>query len=163
MSQDYCYQHIKKYEEIAGIQVPVDEYDHFLNWQDIKLKDNQARDLTSPYGALYFAIGTADDFVCMDYAELPDGRIVLHTIVNSETGSFIDQFNYSVVARDQAFYVAQQITNDALQWHFTDDCPKRLHITGWNQDPTYFMRCVKAYVEGKKSPARKVKHWRRLL
>ena len=47
---------------------------------------------TDPYGALYFCVGTADDFICFDYDS--DGeRVRLHSVINSETGAFIQDFD----------------------------------------------------------------------
>jgi hypothetical protein len=162
MSQDYTYQKIAKWEKMGKVKVPIDQWGHYLAWDDIRGKE--ARDLTSPYGSLTFAIGTGDDFVCMDYAGLPDGRIVIHAVVNSETGHFIDRFAYEVVENDNAVRVARRITNEALEWHWDEDNPKRLDIAGWNQDPTYFMRCVENHVKGlHKDVPRKIKKWRERL
>ena len=49
---------------------------------------------TSPYGHLFFAIGSGDDFWCFDFADVNAGPrgsfIVLHATINSETGRFIE-------------------------------------------------------------------------
>jgi len=159
MSQDYEYEKIGGWAKVGDVDVPIDEYEHFLNWMDIR--GDEARDLTSPYGALEWAIGTGDDFVCFDYADLPDGNIVLHAVVNSETAHFIDRFAYQVVSKDDAPAVAQALCIEALEWAEQDGA--RLHIRGWNQDPSYFYRCVLHHVRGGRRPARITKNWRRKL
>lgn len=109
--------------------------------------------LTDPYGHLHFAIGDEDDFVCFDYAELPDGKIRLHAVLNSETGHFIQDLESPVElpAVDASAY-AQGLVDQALDWcgenEITHDIP------GWNQSADYFARCVAANVDGKPSPDR---------
>lgn len=145
MSSDYHYQTIKRYELINGIKVPVSEYGFYLSWEDTR--DDEARELTNPYGALEFAIGSGDDFHCFDYAHLPDGRIILDATVNSETGSFIQGAGYEVVSPAGAVDAASGFVDMAIDWLYESGPPFVRHtIRGWNQDPYYFVRAVARYV-----------------
>lgn len=59
-----------------------------------------------PCGELAWTVGSDDDFVCFDYDIDPDAKIVyLGSTVNSETGSFIQDF-----LPDQAVSYADDIT-----------------------------------------------------
>jgi hypothetical protein len=100
---------------------------------------------TDPYGHLEFAIGTDDDFHCFDYAELPNGQVKLHAVINSETGSFIQDGSVNTVDKCDAPQVALGMIDDALEWLEEDEHD----LDGWNQDPYYFYRAVKAFCEGK--------------
>lgn len=111
--------------------------------------------LTDPYHHLTFAIGSGDDFVCFDYADMPDGRIRLHAVLNSETGSFIQDFETpaEVPATEAADY-ARGLVDAAMDWCGENEVEH--DIEGWNQDADYFYRAVKAHVKGERSPERKV-------
>jgi len=157
MSQDYYYHDIKHTDLATGY--PVDQYGCFLDKNDMSEDGLQARQLTSPYGALYFAVGNGDDFWCFDYATMLDcrdgkNRIVLDATINSETGSFIEGGGYEVVVLEPgqtpAADVALGMTDQALEWvnepsydwgnqRYTNI---RHHRTGWGQDPYFFFRCV---------------------
>jgi hypothetical protein len=146
MSSDYHYQTIKRFERINNIDVPIDECGHYLDWHDIR--GNEACDLTSPYGSLNFAIGSGDDFHCFDYAELPDKRVVLHSVVNSETGGFIQDAGYEVVQPNDAVDVAMGFVDNAIEWLYQGgDHALRHTIRGWNQDEYYFVRVVAGCVK----------------
>ena len=46
--------------------------------------------LTDPYGSLEYAVGSGDDFWCFDFhVDESRKRVRLHAVINSETGSFI--------------------------------------------------------------------------
>jgi hypothetical protein len=71
---------------------------------------------TDPYGHLSYAVGSEDDFWCFDYYILPDGSVILHSVINSETGSFImtgDRFR--VLAAD-AVDEAIGMLDQAYEW-----------------------------------------------
>jgi hypothetical protein len=157
---DYNYIDINKFEMIHGVMVPVDEDGHYLDWNDIRTDRHgkqQARELTSPYGSLEYAVGYEpddseeeseemfedDDWMrCFDYAELPDGRIVLHAVTNSDSGGFIEGSGYFVVVKEEAPAKAMEMVDEALDSLCFND---RLHDEeGWNQDPYYFVRSVMA-------------------
>ena len=145
MSRDYHYQEVAEIDEITGY--PKDRWGHLLSKED-KNNDGEHVDLTSPYGALYFAVGNGDDFVCFDYAILDqckDGktRIALHATVNSETGSFIDGFGYEVCELGEAANVALGMIDQAVDWCYMDPESMVEHDKdGWNQDEYYFYRSV---------------------
>lgn len=107
---------------------------------------------TDPYGKLEFAIGSGDDFVCMDYqVNLDEGTIILHSVLNSETGHFIQDFTRpSVYPIDNsegecemdAVEAARNITDSAMDWCGENEVD---HDTkGWNQDPEYFLRYIQS-------------------
>jgi len=145
MSSDYSYQTISSYELINGVRVPMDEWGHYLSWDDIR--GDEARELTSPYGSLMFAIGSGDDFHCFDYATLPDGRVVLHAVVNSETGGFIQGAGYEAAPPTEAVEVAVGFVDAAMSWLYDGGEPYVKHtVRGWNQDPYYFVRAVARHV-----------------
>lgn len=103
---------------------------------------------TSPYGHLEFAVGSGDDFYCFDYEVIdagPRGKfIILHAVINSETGGFIqDAFHgYEVLPCNtmaqeaDAVRLAFGMVDQALEWCAHNDIK---HSTkGWNQNPAYF-------------------------
>ena len=150
-NKDYPMRTIARWKE----GLPVDEEGHFLDRNDMVLpsvpwqhpcfpiQKPLARTLTSPYGALHFAAGSEDDFYCFDYAELPDGRIVLESVINSETGSFIMGADYFVCKPEDAARTAGHMVDTALDWMYSDPgCWVEHDKEGWNQDPFYFARAV---------------------
>lgn len=154
MAQDY------EYFEVIGRDdygCPLDKYGHHLDPDDIS--DNEGRQLTSPYGSLEYAVGSGDDFYCFDYAHHPNGtHLILHSVINSETGSFIQDGDYCLVTKDDAVAVAMQMIEEALEWCSLNDI--RHSITGWNQDPYYFARAVDHAVNGHE-PKRIKSNWRK--
>ena len=106
----------------------------------LKRKLYWATELTNPYGALEYAVGSGDDFSCFDYAFLGDGRVVLSATVNSETGCFIESAGYKVVPVEEAPSVALGFVDQAVEWCGWNDV--RHTVRGWNQDPYYFYRSV---------------------
>jgi hypothetical protein len=118
----------------------------YLNWETRNLRTTEAQTLTDPYGILEWAVGDGDDFYCFDHARLPDGRIVLDAVINSETGSFIMGGEYEVCWPEDAVDIAIGMTDKAIEWCY--DCGSRIrhHLTGWNQDEYYWARCVARFV-----------------
>lgn len=114
---------------------------------------------TDPYGNLEYAVGSGDDFICFDFA-CEDGWMKLHAVVNSETGSFIEDFGKAAIVRYQdAVAEAVSMTEAALDWCATNNV--RLDLKGWNQDPYYFARKVEeTATDSTHKPARRIKHWR---
>jgi hypothetical protein len=117
---------------------------------------------TDPYGNLLFAVGSGDDFWCFDYATHGDGTMTLHAMINSETGSFIQNAEEPVrVPYAKAVAEAVRLTDRALEW--AADNEVRLDMKGWNQDPAYFVRAVRSIVEGPivlPTPPRRRPNWR---
>lgn len=106
--------------------------------------------LTNPYGSLEFVIGTADDFICFDYhVDEENKRVLLHAVINSETGSFIQDFEAPawVSYRDDLlapYNRANELVGTALDWCAYNNCEH--DEVDWNQDPRYFARAVHAAV-----------------
>src|SRR5678816_2132015 len=91
---------------------------------------------TDPYGALEFAIGSADDFVCFDY-DISGGRIKLHAVLNSETGHFIEDFLEPVILPltqpvEEIHNAALGLIDRAIDWCYDNEV--RIDKSGWNQD-----------------------------
>jgi hypothetical protein len=149
---------------MAGVLVPVAEGGYHLDPDDIRVRNGvtEARELTSPYGTLHYAVGydrpeddeSSDDDEeapfdwendgdwqrYFDHATLPDGRIILHAVDNSESGGYIEGYAYEVVSKDEAPARAMEMVEDALE---TICLHGREHdAEGWNQDPYYFVRSV---------------------
>jgi hypothetical protein len=131
---------------------PMDKYGHLLDPQDDngELVENwqetgtELFNLTSPYGFLNFAIGNGDDFLCMDYTviDVDDGQyIILDTVLNSETGSFIQGGGYEVLPVNTLAEKREAIrtTYGMMDGGFED---VRHSVKGWNQDVWYWSRCV---------------------
>ena len=126
---------------------PRDKYGHLLDPEgvsDIK-RGTELHNLTSPYGFLEFAIGSGDDFLCMDYATITtkDGLnfIILHTTLNSETGSFIQGSGYEVLPIDTQEQKREALSAaiGMMDGGFED---VRHSEKGWNQDVWYWARCI---------------------
>lgn len=107
---------------------------------------------TDPYGKLEYAVGSADDFVCFDYAICRSRQLVrLHAVLNSETGHFIQDFCEPVVVSyadrvGDAYDAAMELVGLALEWCAENDVEH--DQDGWNQDPAYFARAVHAGITG---------------
>ncbi len=152
MSSDYYMQDIDRWETIAGVEVPIDQWGHYLDWEGISDDKTKALDLTTPYGILAYAVGNSEgDEECdgdwtmlFDFAELPDGRIVLHSVANTESGGYIGDGEYCVCSREEAEAEAQRFVDEAI------DCVSLNEVRhdkeGWNQSSGYFARCVAAHV-----------------
>lgn len=170
MSRDYPMVKIAKWKSVNKVMVPVDEYGAYLDWREVD--GEYARTLTSPYGSLHFAVGfdsenwdeeterklygddgledfkpkapDGDWMMCFDWAELPNGKILLHATCNSDSGGFIMDTDYDVVARSKAvgraMYMVGLASDLAFEnggWHDEE---------GWNQDPYYLPRSIAAYL-----------------
>jgi hypothetical protein len=154
--KDYPMEKITLWEKLAGVRVPVDSYGHYLDHAGVSDDGKEAHRLTSPYGSLHFAVGfgpeddedpdlagdTGDWMTCFDYAFLPDGRVILHSVVNSESGGFIQDGEYEVVAPEHALRAAVNMIALALQG--VADNGGTHDEKGWNQDPYYFLRALAA-------------------
>lgn len=98
--------------------------------------------LTDPYGALEYVVGSGDDFWCFDYHVDPARkRVRLHAVINSETGSFIQDAEPPLWwSYDDAVDAAVELVGAALEW--CGDNELRHSVRGWNQDPMFFARKV---------------------
>ena len=142
MSRDYHGQKIERWEKGGKYLIPVNEWGHYLNGQTQETENlpTEAEALTSPYGSLDYAVGSGDDFHCFDFAVLLDGRVVLHVVINSETGHFIMDTFYGVFSKDEAPEIAMGLCGQAVEWCAENGV--RPNMKGWNQDPFYFGRAV---------------------
>ena len=150
---------VTKVDPVTGF--PMNEYGHLLDKSDHngginpnwRKKGTELWNLTSPYGFLTYAIGTADDFWCFDFAVIktrPNGGryfLVLHAVINSETGGFIEDGGYEVVSfvpRQAYQRIELQMIEQALDWlnPLGDEKPIRHDKRGWKQDPWFFARSV---------------------
>jgi hypothetical protein len=135
---------------------PKDRYGHLLNPDDPRTGERVAwkagdtlYNLTSPYGHLIFACGTGDDFYCFDWAEVNSekGRfVVLHSVINSETGSFIMDGEYRILPANteqekrDVLKAALEMVGQAYDWLVSDMTDSLEHDEdGWNQHPMFFV------------------------
>jgi len=72
--------------------------------------------ITNPYGNLLYVIGNDDDFVCFDYHVFGDGKIALHSVINSETGGFIETGEYMEVEITEAPNQALSMVDHGIEW-----------------------------------------------
>jgi len=138
---------------------PRDEYGHLLDPFDHKdgapvpdwnKKGTKLWNLTSPYGHLAFAVGSGDDFHCFNYATINAGPlgefVILHAVINSETGSFIDGASYEILPANSVgekiavISAAESMVSNAEEWCGWNDV--RHTTRGWNQAPCYFVNAV---------------------
>lgn len=157
MSDDRSYGVVHTIDTLTGY--PMDKQGHLLNpisdRDGAVIKDwghpgTKLASFTSPYGHLHFAVGSGDDFYCFDYATVnagPRGEfLVLHSTLNSETGSFIQDCGYRVMPcnttaeRKAGAKHALLMVDVALDWAGENDVKHT--ISGWNQKPYYFAFCV---------------------
>ena len=156
MSSDYSYQKIARWEGAN----PIDQYGHYLDASDTRDGRNgpEARELTSPYGSLEFAIGygSEDDepeiyekrgdwMTCFDYALITiKGKrmVILHSTVNTDSGGYLGGGEYVVVSRSEAPSYAMgmcgQAADSVSEFGYEHD------EEGWNADPWHFARAVAA-------------------
>ena len=138
---------------------PKDQWGHLL--QTASLHDGtvipdwdkpgtELPNITSPYGHLFYATGSGDDFVCHDFKVInagPRGRFaVLHSVMNSETGGFIQDYDYvvmpcnSIAEQKQVIRCAFGILDAARAW--CDSNGIRHSIKGWNRSHDFFAIAV---------------------
>jgi hypothetical protein len=146
---------VEKVDPRTGL--PMDKWGHLLNPKDIgtgKLvkgwnkKGTELYNLTSPYGFLEYALGSGDDFLCLDFTVIyQPGRkwLVLHAVLNSETGHFIQGSGYEVLqltGGSKGKIGLEEVANTVM--FMMDDAfdDVRHNKSGWNQDPWYFYRRV---------------------
>lgn len=146
--------------EVASIDpttgYPVDDYGNLLDpmdendtlFTDYDKPGTELYNMTSPYGFLEYAIGSGDDFLCMDYRTFhtdkgtdPGDYIILDAVRNSETGSFIERSSYEVLPinnegqKREALERVRYVMDGAFE-------EVRHSRKGWNQDRWYFFRSV---------------------
>lgn len=134
---------IFRWDTVAGVKVPVSRHGRYLNHEEIAKGRKKARRLTSPYRALRFVIGDTENFICLDYAEFLDSQIIFDSAVH--TPDSVYDTAYEVVKRPDAVIEALSMVQVALNWCMTNKV--KHNMSGWNQDPYYFLRCVAAAVK----------------
>lgn len=98
---------------------------------------------TDPYGKLHYGVGSEDDFICFDFADNHDGTITLHSVVNSETGCFIEDFDPPrAYPKKDAPRAAEAMLDQALDWCAENNIDP--DPDGWNNGAKRFLRAVKA-------------------
>lgn len=148
MGSDYHMQDIEKWEDINGSRVPIARWGAYLDWRGVNDEETKALDLTTPYGILEYAVGNSEgDEECegdwttfYDFAELPDGSIVLDSTINSESGGFIEGGGYHRVSKNEAPGYALAMVDLACECLCLNEV--RHDADGWNQDEYYFVRAV---------------------
>jgi hypothetical protein len=148
MGSDYGTAKIESWETINGIKVPLGGSGEYLNWEEISEDGTKAQCLTDPYGVLMYSVGgetlnehRGDYTVFFDFAELPDGRIALDAVWDSESGGTIDGFAYEVVSREEATAAALALCDRAL-----DAC--EFNEADIGTDPYAFARAVAEHCGG---------------
>lgn len=128
--------------------IPFDEYGYALMNNDL-YDDNKKPTLnnptiaiqaTNPYGILEYAVGSDDDFVCFDYHVFDNGKVALHAVLNSETGCFIQDFEYVITDKENALEAALQMVEGAINWCYENRIKHKRK--NWNQCPYYFYNSV---------------------
>ncbi len=142
--KDYHYQTIKSWAD----GIPFDVWGHALSTEYMgdskgnptssKKAAVKALELTNPYGSLYFAVGSGDDFYCFDYAVLSTGKVAVHVTLNSETGSFIQDEHYGIHSKREAAYELRGWVDNAITWVYDNNV--KMSQKGWNQDPWFVVR-----------------------
>jgi hypothetical protein len=148
MGSDYSDAKIGSWETINGIKVPLDGSGEYLNWEEVSEDGTEAERLTDPYGVLMYSVGgeaingdEGDYTVFFDFAELPDGRIALDAVWDSESGGTIDGFAYEVVSREEATAAALALCDSALE-----SC--HMNEVDIGKDPYAFARAVAEHCGG---------------
>jgi len=103
-----------------------------------------------PYRDLVYDVGDKDDFICFGYG-MVGSRFVFQSVVNSETGHFIEEFDYTAyVDKDDAAGVAIRLVNHAHEWCADNDV--EVDHEGWGYSAAKFIEDVKAAVEDDETP-----------
>jgi hypothetical protein len=140
MSQDYCERKVKDRCPITGF--PRDEHGHLLELvEDMAEGADKSIELTNPYGSLQYAIGSGNDFLCMDHAFISrNGKqwVVLHASRNSESGpgGYLEGAGYKIVPLGPK---VQGVVFSMMDGAFEE---VQHSVRGWNQDRWYWYRAV---------------------
>jgi hypothetical protein len=71
---------------------------------------------TNPYGIISWSVGSDDDFICFDWAGLIHEHYALHSVCNSETDNFIQDYDYRLVHKSTAVKAATEMVQNARSW-----------------------------------------------
>jgi len=82
---------------------------------------------TNPYGHGTWAMSDPrgnGDLICFDYyVNAAKGTVRIHSVINCETGHFIEDFQNVVVPLAEAMAEAQRQIDLAVNWFFDNDYP----------------------------------------
>jgi hypothetical protein len=83
---------------------------------------------TDPYGHITWALNDPrgnGDLICFDYyVNAAKGTVRIHSVINCETGHFIEDFANVVVPLDEALAEAQRQIDAAVDWFFDNGYPR---------------------------------------
>ena len=134
----------KKRVMVAGYEhgLPVDENGRILDpLSHDPAEDDDAEVFTDPLEEMRWVFGSRDDYAALDYGVLPDGRIVLHAEFSDEHKEEIYSLEDRKVAVEKAHSLIEEIMRKLP--------PGTVHDSeAWNQDETWFPRCVLAIIDG---------------
>lgn len=99
---------------------------------------------TDPYGKLEWVVGNADEFICFDYyVDMVKNTITLHSVVNSQSGGFIEDLQKPItVPCEEAYGKVISMVDSA--WLWCSENGVKHDTKGWNQDAQYFVRVIHA-------------------
>jgi len=117
----------------------VNEWGQLDNTEHI---DDYKISLTNPYALREFGVGDDNDFICFDYHITKEGVVAFHATVNSETGSFIDRFDYWCRQCPPSLSEPELDVLDTIDRAV--DCVAEwgnVRNSGWEGDPYHIYRC----------------------
>ena len=76
--------------------------------------------VTDPYGSLSYVCGDDEDFYCFEYAIIDNDLVLLHSVINSETGGFLMRNHYMLVTTSSAVPSAVGMFAQADVWYHLD-------------------------------------------
>jgi hypothetical protein len=142
LSKHYYLQTVARFHPEHGL--PLDSNGGVLENRPGLKRGDQAMEVTNPYGVLRYAVGSAEDFYCFDFA-LVDGKrnrplFVLDSAIHSQTGLQSGVKPDLLVTPQDAVHAARDLVIEALEWCGSADVKHDRKV--WNQDPAYFFRTV---------------------
>lgn len=73
---------------------------------------------TDPYKDITWSVGNGDDFHCFDYLILPGGYLAVHSVINSETASFIQDGTYEICLLAEWERAVENLIDIAFSWAY---------------------------------------------
>lgn len=99
---------------------------------------------TDPYGHLTWVLSDPrgnGDLICFDYhVNAAQGTVRIHSVINCETGHFIEDFQNVVVPLAEAMAEAQGQIDAAVNWFFDNDYPRYVG----KRSIAKFLKCLAA-------------------
>ena len=133
--------------------LPYDEHDHVLDPLSCNPEDDEpsGESFTDPFETMRWMVGVPHLFQCFEYAFVPDGRVILHAQTVYGGGSQIEEEAYYVLDQKEAPIAAHQMVGAAEKWMKEQGIEH--DSTSFDQDSTWFARCVTAAVESVRGKA----------